>query len=69
MRVERRDVLSSGRNSRDLLRSREKLNLRFSLSIKGAERLLLSRDKRTFFAAQANTYRTEPLDKVAESPS
>jgi hypothetical protein len=69
MRVEQRDVLSSGRNSRDLPRSREKLNLRFSLSIKGAVLLLLSCDRRTFFAAQANTYRTEPLDKAAESPS
>ena len=69
MRGEQQDVLSSGRNSRDLPRSSEKLNLRFSLSIKGAELVLLSCDRRIFFAAQANTYRTEPLDKVAESPS
>jgi hypothetical protein len=69
MHVEQPDVLSFGRNSRDLQRSGKKLNLRFSLSIAAAEQLLLSCDRHAFFADQANTYSTAALDKVAGSPS
>jgi hypothetical protein len=67
--VEQRDVLSFGRNSHDRQRSSEKLNLRFSLSIAATKPLLLSCDRHAFFAGQANTYRTEALDKVAGSHS